>query len=299
MTSIFQAQGLTRRFDDTVALDAVDLELRQGSVIGLVGRNGSGKSTLLNVVLGLTLPTSGSARTFGVDVAKLTSGELGRIGAVHQENRLLGWMTVEQHLRYVSSFFERWDERRERVLMDQLELEPRKRVAKLSPGQAQRLAVVLALGSRPELLLLDEPVSAMDPIAREAMLEVVLELVREDGATVVVSSHVLRDVERVVDHVLCLDRGRVVADEPLDDLLEQFSAWSVTSLNGGLPPQFDEGYVIEQRAEGRRAELVVRRGQDDLSGFAERHHAEIEARPLNLETIFPHLVGKPGRGGQQ
>jgi ABC-2 type transport system ATP-binding protein len=259
-------------------------------------------------VLGLALPTSGSCTTFGVDTARLAASELARIGAVHQEHRMLGWMTVEQHARYVSSYYPDWDLDRERVLLRELELDPRARVVRLSPGNRQKLSVLLAVCHRPELLLLDEPVSAMDPIARERMLRFLLELVRTDGTTVVVSSHVLRDVEQIVDRIVCLEEGRLACDTELDALLETYGEWSVTSRNGGLPPVFEEPFVLAQESDGRRARLVVRADGSpmdrtaDRAAFEARYHVEVAERALNLEAIFPHLVagsrraGRPGAG---
>lgn len=294
MKYVFEARGLTRKFGDKTALDAVDVAIPAGSVVGLIGRNGSGKTTLIDHVLGLRLPTSGSCRTFGVETPELGARELGRIGAVHQENRLLAWMSVEQHLRYVAAIHAQWDEGRERRLVEELELRRDERIHKLSPGNAQKLAVVLAICSRPELLLLDEPVSAMDPIARERLLKFLLELVRSDRTTVVVSSHVLRDVERVVDRVLCLERGRVRADVELDDLLETYGEWVVTSENGELPSRFDEAFVLHREGNGSRARLVVKDGEPHRAEFERRHHARVERRALNLEGIFPFVIAGEG-----
>ncbi len=296
MTHVFEAKQLTREFDGTRALDSIDVNFSRGSVIGLIGRNGSGKTTLLNHVCGLYLPTSGSCRTLGVEASELGAAQLGRIGLVPQEIRLVGWMTVEQHLRYVEAASERWDTKREALLIHELEIDRKARVQKLTPGNLQKLAVVIAMCPRPELLLLDEPVSSMDPIAREKLLSFLLELVREDSeTTVVISSHVLRDIERVVDHVLCLERGKVCADIDLDELLESYGEWTVTSRNGGLPESFSEGYVLKEERSGAAARLIVRDAEKDRQAFMSRHHAEIAERPLNLERVFPFLVGRAQR----
>lgn len=294
MKKLFEARGLTRKYGETTALDDLDVAIPAGSVVGLIGRNGCGKTTLIDHVLGLRLPTRGSCRTFGVETAELGPAQLARIGAVHQENRLLAWMSVEQHLRYVAAFHPQWDLERERMLLEELELGRDEAIRKLSPGNAQKLAVVLAVCSRPELLLLDEPVSAMDPIARERLLTFLLEMVRDDRTTVVVSSHVLRDVERIVDRVLCLERGRVCADAELDELLESYGEWVVTSTNGGLPGTFDEGFVLRQEGDAQRALLVVRDGEPRRAEFERRHDARIERRAVNLERIFPYLIGVEG-----
>jgi ABC-2 type transport system ATP-binding protein len=278
MKHVFEAQALTRRFGETIALDGIDLAIPAGSVVGLIGRNGSGKSTLFGHVTGLLLPTSGTCRTLGVEGGKLGARELGRIGAVFQENRLLGWMTVEQHLRYVEAFHERWD--REARILD------------LSPGNAQRVALVLAVCSRPSLLLLDEPLASIDPIAREKLLAFLLELVREDEVTVVIASHVLRDVESIVNRVLCLDRGRVVADADLDELLETYGQWEVIGKNGELPAHFSEPYILRQECAGYQARLWVRARAGELEAFAQRHAVEVRPHSVNLEAIFPLLIAE-------
>jgi ABC-2 type transport system ATP-binding protein len=299
MSTIFTARKLTRRFGEKVALDGLDLDLTPSSVTGLIGRNGSGKTTLMRTIVGLLLPDSGTAQTFGIEASRLGEAELGRIGAVFQENRLLGWMTVERHLDFASHYFPDWDKRREATLLGALEMNPKDRVATLSPGNAQKLALLLAVCPRPELLLLDEPVSALDPIAREELLSFLLELVREDDATILISSHVLVDIERVVDRIVCLDRGRIQHEGQLDDLLEEYAEWLVTAPEGPLPACMTEGFreewVLERRSRGRQALLLVRAGTRPAARraeFEERYGLSVEARPANLERIFPSLVGK-------
>lgn len=219
----FEFESVTRRFGATVALRAVTLAVEAGQIVGLIGRNGSGKTTLLRHVAGLQLPTEGQVRTLECPSESLGSGELGRIGMVHQEPQLVDWMRVDQLLRYAASFHARWDGEREARLLEELELDPAGRVGKLSPGNRQKVAILLAVCPRPELLLLDEPVSALDPIVRERLLAFLIELLREGSTTIVISSHVLRDVERVVDWIVCLEQGRVIADTAMDELRERYA----------------------------------------------------------------------------
>ncbi len=287
MTPAFEARDLVKKFGSVVALDGVTLTIPEGSVVGLVGRNGGGKSTLLHHLVGLQLPTSGSCLTLGVPSGRLDAGVLNRIGMVHQESRFLRWMTVEQHLRYVSSFYPRWDRDLEARLLGELELDRAARVGTLSPGNAQKLGIILAVGHRPELLVLDEPVSALDPIARERMLQILLDLLAGGTRTILVSSHVLRDVERIVDHVICLDRGRVRVNEPWDELQERFAEWVVTSSAGRLPMYFEERFVLSSKGNSHEARMFVRDANGDLPRFRERYGAEVTVRPLNLERMFP------------
>lgn len=290
MESAFEVKNLTKTFGDVTALDNVSVSVPGPAVVGLIGRNGSGKTTLLRHVIGLYLPTSGHCTTLGCPSDKLGSDELSRIGVVHQENRFLEWMKVEQQLRYVSSFYKRWDNDLEQRLVDELELEPSARVGTLSPGNAQKLGIILAVCHRPDLLILDEPISGLDPITREQFLRFLLELLHQDANTIVISSHVLHDVEKVINRVICLDRGRIKADASLDDLQERFAEWRVTVKAGRLPTNFEENYVVSQEVDSYQARLLVKGASDNLDAFKTKYGVDVDSSPLNLESMFPLLL---------
>jgi ABC-2 type transport system ATP-binding protein len=221
MSSVIELRGVTKRYGRTVALDDVTVSIPRHSIVGLVGRNGSGKTTLLRHVTGLVLPDSGECMTLGQSASKLGRRELSRLGAVHHDDRLLDWMRASQLVRYISSFHDGWDRELERTLAGALELDLQARVGAMSPGTRQKLSLVLATCHHPELLLLDEPLSALDPIARQSVLAMLLERFSSDDMTIVISSHMLRDIEPVVDRIVCLEAGRVIADDALDDLKER------------------------------------------------------------------------------
>lgn len=290
MESAFEVKNLTKTFGDVNALDNVSVSVPGPAVVGLIGRNGSGKTTLLRHVIGLYLPTSGHCTTLGCPSDKLGSDELSRIGVVHQENRFLEWMKVEQQLRYVSSFYKRWDKDLEQRLIDELELEPSARVGTLSPGNAQKLGIILAVCHRPDLLILDEPISGLDPITREQFLRFLLELLHQDANTIVISSHVLHDIEKVINRVICLDKGRIKADASLDDLQERFAEWRVTVKAGRLPTHFEENYVVSQEVDSYQARLLVKGASDNLDAFKTKYGVDVDSSPLNLESMFPLLL---------
>ena len=290
MSCVFELKGVTKRFGDATALDDVSLTIPEQHVVGLIGRNGSGKTTLLHHLVGLALPTQGSSTTLGQSAADLGPDELGRIGIVYQENRFLEWMTVQQHLRYVASFYPVWDADRQCHLLEQLQHDPKARVGTLSTGDAQKLGLILAVCHHPDVLVLDEPVSALDPIARQRLLEFLLDLLREDHCTIVISSHILRDVEQIVDWIVFLDRGRIGVDSSLDDLQERFSEWIVTPTDGTLPEHFDETFVRDQQGSPTQAHLLVDGAGGELDSFKAKHRVDIAAGSLNLERIFPLLV---------
>lgn len=286
----FELRDVTKQFGSVTALDRVTVSIPPRSVVGLIGRNGSGKTTLLRHLVGLALPTRGSCYTLGVSAGELGSAELSRIGVVNQENRFIDWMSVDEHIRYVSSFYPHWDRDLETRLLKDLELDRRARVGALSPGNVQKLAVILAVGHHPDLLLLDEPVSALDPISRAGMLRFLVELLQEGTRTIVISSHVLTDIERMVDHVICLHQGRLRVSAGFDELRERFCEWMVTSKNGRLPVYFPERYVVAHQGNSFQAVVSVRDAGDRLPEFKIRYEAEVAIRPLNLERLFPLLL---------
>lgn len=291
MTNAFELRNVTKRYGRAVALDDVTLAVPRRSIVGLIGRNGSGKSTLLRHVTGLVLPDAGETITLGKPAAKLGSAELARIGAVEQHAMSLEWMRAERLLRYVSSFYSTWDRVLEADLVAALEVDLSARVMSLSPGNRQRFSLVLATCHHPDLLLLDEPLSDLDPIARQTVLALLLDRFSTDDITIVISSHMLRDIEPVVNRIVCLHHGRVVMDDEIDALSERFAEWIVTSPEGRLPVNWTEPYILSAHGDRTRARLLVRDPARHQAAFAAMHGAQLESRPLNLEGVFPLLTG--------
>jgi ABC-2 type transport system ATP-binding protein len=297
MTQALELRGVTKRFGKKVALDDVSLSVPERSIIGLVGRNGSGKTTLLRHVTGLYLPTSGECVTLGCPSRNLGPKELSQIGMVNQHDTFIEWMKIEQFLRYIASFYPVWDRELEAQLVSSLEIDVNARVGTLSPGNAQKIGLVVATCHHPTLLLLDEPLSDLDPIVRARAVSMLLERFSDDRLTMIVSSHMLHDIERIVDRVVCLEAGRIVADASLDDLKESYAEWIVSSPAGTLPERFSETYVISGEGDRYQARLEVRHSPGALADFKRDHDAEVDVRPLNLERIFPLIVGTRVSGG--
>ena len=295
MNSPLVATSLTKRFSRQTALRSLSLTIPSGRIVGLLGRNGAGKTTLLNLACGLLLPTSGSCLTLGRSVADLDTPELTRLGVVLQEARFLEWMTVAQHLEFTAAFYPAWDRTREKRLLADLQLDAARKIAQLSTGDRQKLGIILGVCHHPELLLLDEPISALDPIARSQMLGFLIDLIREDGATIVISSHLLADVEKIIDWVVCLEAGELTTNAAFDELQESYAEWIVTSSNGRLPASFAEPFVLTHTGDARCARLRVRTTDGSESGrFAAHHQAEVEIRRLNLDEMFPLLIQSRG-----
>ncbi len=296
MTDFISFSDVSKRFKKATALESISLRVTEPSIIGLVGKNGSGKTTLLRHIVGLYLPTSGRCTTFGCPTPVLGASELARIGMAHQHDALLGWMRAEQLLAYVASFYRVWDTELEQHLVAALEIDNRARIATMSPGNRQKLSLVLAVCHHPSLLLLDEPLSDLDPIVRGEVVEALLERFRRDDMVIVISSHLLHDIERIADRIICLDRGRIAADSPLDELKERYAEWTVTSREGRLPNRFREDYILSQDGNATQARLTVRNPEAHLVAFRTIYGAEVEARPLNLDRIFRVLAGADDAG---
>jgi ABC-2 type transport system ATP-binding protein len=217
---VVEISDLSRHFGAKTALDHVSVSLPRGIVFGLVGANGAGKTTLIKHVLGLLKAQAGSVRVFGCDPVADPAGVLARIGYLSEEHDLPGWMRVWELLRYNQAFFPNWDPAYAEELRVRFDLDPAAKVKHLSKGQRARAGLLVALAHRPELLVLDEPSSGLDPLVRRDILEAIIRAIADEGRTVLFSSHLLHEVERVSDHVSMIDKGKVVFSGPLDDIKE-------------------------------------------------------------------------------
>ena len=207
----------------------------RGAVYGLVGTNGAGKTTLIKHILGLLRAESGSVRVFGHDPVADPVAVLSRIGYLSEENDLPGWMRVDELLRYSRAFYPAWDDAYAEELRQTFALDPAAKIKNLSKGQKARAGLLIALAYRPELLVLDEPSSGLDPIVRRDILGAVIRTIADEGRTVLFSSHLLEEVEQVADHVTMISHGRIALSAPLDAIKESHRC--VTVRFAESPPQ--------------------------------------------------------------
>lgn len=216
--AVIEVTGLVHRFGRKVVLDGVDLAVSRGSVTALLGRNGEGKTTLLRLLTGWLRPGPGRIRVLGLDPARRGPDVRRLVGYVPDQQELPRWMRVADWFRFLEPFHPTWSRAEETALCARLDLDPRAKVATLSKGQRAKHALIAALAHRPELLLLDEPFSGLDPIVRHEVLTAILGHLREEGRTVLVVSHSIADVERIADRVVLIEQGRVRLDADLEEL---------------------------------------------------------------------------------
>jgi ABC-2 type transport system ATP-binding protein len=286
---VIETGGLVKRFGPRTVLDRVALRVPHGQVIGLLGLNGSGKSTLIKCLLGLLRPDAGSAAILGTDSWQLAARDKALIGYVPQETMLYPWLTVRQTVAYVSSFYSLWDRPWGEELIRRWDLPLGHRVGPLSVGQKQKLALVLALGHRPEVLILDEPVASLDPVARRWFLETVLETVADGVGTVLFSTHITSDLERIASHVALLRDGRLEFHDEIDALKERIKRLRITAP-ADLPRDFRLPGTLHAAVSGSQA-IVTVDGVDErlIADVRERFAADVIVDDLNLEEIFLEL----------
>jgi ABC-2 type transport system ATP-binding protein len=288
---VIQIAELTRRFGATTALDSATVSVHRGMVYGLVGANGAGKTTLIKHVMGLLRAESGSVRVFGLDPVAEPVGVLSRIGYLSEENDLPGWMSIDELVRYSRALYPGWDDAYAEELRQAFALDEAAIIKTLSKGQKARVGLLVALAHRPELLVLDEPSSGLDPIVRRDILAAVIRTIAHEGRTVLFSSHLLGEVEQVADHVTMINRGRVALSAPLDEIQQSHRCVTVRFAEAQpRPPAVDgvlrwDGSGQEWTAIGcdRSGELVAA-----LTASGARLVAE---RTPSLDELFLAYVG--------
>lgn len=218
---VVELANLTRQFGDKTALSDVSLTIPRGGVFGLIGGNGAGKTTLIKHILGLLRPQQGSVRVFGLDPIKFPVETLGRIGYLSEDRDLPDWMRVGELMRYTQAFYPGWDEAYAEELRQMFDLDKGATIKTLSRGQRARAGLLVALAHRPDLLLLDEPSSGLDPVVRRDILGAIIRTIADEGRTVLFSSHLLDEVERVADRVAIIHDGRLVLTAAMDEIKDQ------------------------------------------------------------------------------
>ncbi len=290
--TVVQIEGLTRRFGSTTALDDVSFSVPRGTVFGLVGVNGAGKTTLLKHVLGLLKAQTGRVRVFGLDPVADPVGVLSKIGYLSEEKDLPDWMRLDELLHYNRAFYPNWDDRFAEELRQMFELDPAKQIKQLSRGQRARAALLVALAHRPEILVLDEPSSGLDPIVRRDILTAIIRTISEEGRSVLFSSHLLDEVERVSDHVAIIDEGRIILCDGLERIKDAFHCLTIRFDAPQSQPPTIAGALTWKGAQHEWTAVCNGRLDTLQAAAAEAGARIVQQRTPSLEEIFVAQVGK-------
>ena len=282
--SPLRCSGLRKSFDGKPVLRDLSLQVPAGAVLGLVGRNGAGKSTLMRALLGLLPVDGGEARVFGEPAQTLSDAAKQRIGYVAQQPEAMAWMRVGEMLEVIGSFYERWDAGWATKMLERWSLDPKSMVGKLSPGERQRLALIRGMAHSPDLLVLDEPASALDPVGRRELMREIVLRAGELGTTVVFSTHIISDLERVATDIAFLHRGELLLCAPQDALKENVARLHVPASAAGTLTGPVPGELSRRRAPDGGLRLLVQRGRERWPALAEAPGVRVDH--LSLEDLF-------------
>jgi ABC-2 type transport system ATP-binding protein len=288
-TAVLEARSLGKRYGSTWALRDCELSIPAGSVTALVGPNGAGKTTLLQLAVGLIKPTTGTVSVLGRAPRTEPLGVLPRVGFVAQDHPLPRRFTIGETLRLGRELNPSWDDAVAERRIDVLGLSRRQRVGTLSGGQQAQVALTLALAKQPQVLLLDEPVASLDPLARREFLTGVLQAVTETGITVVLSSHIVTDLERICDQLIILASGRTQLVGPIEDILAAHRLLTGPRTNAAGVARVHQ--VIRESHTERQTTLLVRANGHVYDACWEMHE-------VDLEEIVLAYLGQTGRAAR-
>jgi len=293
--SAITIEGLHFSYGKTHVLKGVDLEVPKGSIFGFLGRNGTGKTTTIKTLLGLQKPHSGRCVIGGLDSFTETLEVRRRIGFMAEDQQMYGWMTISRIIKWVAGFYPDWDYKFADELADMLGLPKNTKVKALSKGQNSSLALLLALGHRPDIVILDDPTLGLDPIARKDFLRHVIELLQSNGVTVFFSSHLLYEIEPVADHIAILDKGVIIKASRTEQLRESVRKFVLT-------PKQEANFsglagILDILKVGDNVSITVEDCDDEkrnrLKSMSVNGMTEVA---LNLDEIFEaYVIGNRGR----
>ncbi len=286
--AILHARGLVKTFGGVVALNGLDLEVGRGEVMALVGRNGAGKTTAMRILLGLTRADAGTARILGKDWWEAGAGDRQRVAYVSQQGQPPGWITLEEMGRMSARFFARWDSGLARELAGRWEVPWNRPLGRLSGGHQRLAALAWALATRAEVLLLDEPAAGLDPVSRrDVMRGLVDALMRTEGCTVLLNTHVLADVERLATHVAVLQQGRVVATAAVEEWQRTMRRVQVVVPGQEVPPGLEVPGTLRSHRSGPVLTALARVTDDaQLAPVRALPGVRVHVFPLNMEEWF-------------
>ena len=294
MAAAVETMDLTRRFGRADAVNGLTLSIPERSVFALIGPNGAGKTTTIKLLMNLLRPTRGRAQVLGCDTRALGMRELGRIGYVSENQKLPTWMTPAQLMDYCRPFYPQWDDGFARALQASLGLTARTPIRTLSRGTRMKAALLVSLAYRPELIVLDEPFTGLDPLVRDELIRALLGASAERPSTVLVSSHDIDEVERLADWIGYIDGGRLVFAEPTASLLSRFRLIEVVS-DAAPDVTIRDPRWIPQGVAGRTLRFVDTAHDTEDAGAriaAAFPGAEIRTSPLPLRDIFVTLAAR-------
>lgn len=291
---VIETHGLTRYYGSKCVVNQLDMKIPRGSIFGFLGRNGAGKSTTIRMLLGLVEPTRGNATILGYDCRDLPPQARARIGYLAEGHHVYGWMTVAECGKFQASFYPQWNQSIFDGVVDHFHLDRKAKAGDLSRGQRAGLCLAMTMAPEPELLILDDPALGLDPVARRSLLQSMIYVTRRDDRTILFSSHLLAEVERVADYVAVLDYGVLRASCPLETFRERVR--QIVLRFEGTPPELPAipGLLQAFRATGEISLTLANYNADTENLLRSLNPQTMEDVPLSLEDAFISYLGERG-----
>lgn len=295
MPDVIATHRLTKYYGRRCVVDNLELRVPQGTVYGLLGRNGTGKSTTIKMLLGMVHPDFGRSELFGEDSFNLRPQTRARIAYLAEGHPLYRWMTIGQAVQFTRAFYLRWNDALLEQILDHFGLSIRARIKRLSGGERAQVSLALAVASDPELLILDDPTLGLDTVVRRDFLESLIQIIQRRGRTILFSSHILGDVERVADRIGILIEGVLRVDCPTEHFKE--SLRKIVLEFPQEPPAFPVCTgLVSNRQVGRKLEAIIVNYNDEHRRLAESlHPRSMEVIDMNLEDAFIEYTCGPRR----
>jgi ABC-2 type transport system ATP-binding protein len=295
MRDVIVTENLTKHYGSHRVVDALNLRVPEGSVYGLLGRNGAGKSTTIKMLMGMAQPDYGSASLLGEPIEKLSPETRSRIAYLAEGHPLYGWMTINEAVRFTAAFYPEWNARLVAQILDHFELSGRQRIRRLSRGQQAQVSLALAVAPDPELLILDDPTLGLDTVVRRDFLDSLIQIIQRRGRTILFSSHILGDVERVADRIGIMNGGVLRVDCRTDHFRDSIRK-VLLEFHGHPPEQPAVPGLVSHRQLGTQLELVtVGYGDAQREAIESLQPRSIEVLDLNLEDAFIEYTRGPRR----
>ena len=287
MSAIITANGLNKAYKKQKVLNDLNWQIKQGDVVGLLGKNGAGKSTLLKGLLNITEVDSGEITILGESSRALSAETKAKIGYVPQESDEISWLSVDDLLTFRKQFYPRWNNKKVTQLISAWNIDVNKKISELSPGQVQKVLIILALAPEPELIIFDEPAAALDPAARRDFLKEIINLTSDENITIVFSTHIVSDLERIANKVAILDQGKICYFDELDHLKENVVQVSVRDPDH---KHLEIPYALRTKNHSQGANCVVSQVDDVWLEQMKQQDIHVEINPMSLEDIFLELT---------
>lgn len=282
-------KNLQRKIDGVTIIKSVTAQVKAGDVIALLGKNGAGKTTLLETLLGFSFPSFGGVKVWSENATEMTGDIKQRIGFVPQQDELLVGFNGREHIDLFKAFRKTWNSELVERLVAEWLIPMDIAARKMSVGQRQKLSILLAIAHEPELLILDEPVASLDPVARRQFLQQLVDIAADENRAIIFSSHIVSDMERVANQVWMLQNGELSYQGGLDDLKESIARLTI-SAQEDLPTNLGLHYVVKQRIQGKQAWVTLKNwAPEKQEEIVQKFNAEVQVEYLSLEDIFLEL----------